>query len=577
MLAEWDAERAPYDWEIEQRQADAEPTEQAGPEVEPAAGALGADAAPAPQTSVRVFVPWRIKPSAYVDLGTGEGIVDGGERFTVRKRGKLASLAELLRAVPDAVKYVHLTGTLPEDGRAAALDTWAHGKLPKGWDTSNRDHDSDDERDRVSLRYRRPDRTQLTIYRAAGWIGDAEATTTPGELAAAVALTTTGLAETFGSVCADPYGVPLKSTPAATGLELIRRTLPTGKEFEMLGEPMQRLIRAVGGQARTEDYAARTHPSGGHHIPDELPGLYVYDMRWCYAALLDLEMPCGPVEFDEVPEFAYRDGGKGWVPCLYQVRVTVPEGWDSVGRFRRRAGDNDVWEYPCEPGETFTAWAWERALINADRDGWRLGEHVQIMKRFQFTGPKVKPLATFGRHMRALREEWIPAQNDAPARVRELARVMARQITIAAIGKLSGTPYAKLRTVPVDSPDRPADAWLSEDEQRWEWRELTAGRAYLVHPEWSAYIWAVAREWLMDHPAQKGVGLRHVPRSELIAARTDGYWTSTPQPVIDTGRIGHFRVQLEHDGPIPTPRTVAELNATRKRLIDARDAEAVTE
>lgn len=536
--------------------------------------------APAPEIrySERAFTPWTVKMSAYADLAAGEGITDDGRTFEIRKRGKLASLAELLRALPEDVRYVHLTGA--DIGTGSELMTWANTRPPKGWTATDRAHSSDETRDRVSLRYRRPavdgrPGAQVVVYRAANWIDrDHETTTSPAELRDAFALVLDGLRATFGDVVGEDYGVPLKGTPAATGLELIRRTLPrdrsrTPHRYPVLPTEIQHMIRSHAGQARTEDFAsAETHPTAGAHIPDRIPGLYVYDMRFAYAALLDLELPAGPVVRDEVPEFAKR--GSGWEPCLYRVRVTVPEGWDRAGRFRTR-DDAGVWIYPAEPGTVFESWTWERGLYAADRDGWKLGEHVEILERYRFTGPKTKPLATFGRALRELRDGWIPAQTDAPESVRELGRIMARQIAIAAIGKLSGTPYGKLHSCPIEDLDaRPTDGrsvWKSNDGKRWEWRENITGRETLIHPEWSAYIWATCREWLYDHPAQKGVGLRHVPRAELIAARTDGFWTSTPQPVEDTGKVGHFRCQLAHDGELTTPRTYTELNAVRSALL----------
>lgn len=541
--------------------------------------------APAPaeiRYSERAFTPWTVKMSAYVDLASGEGITDAGAEFTVNRRGKLASLAELLRAIPADVRYVHLTGA--DIGTGSELMTWANGRLAKGWRAADRTHDSDETRDRVSLRYRRPDVDgksggQVVIYRAANWIDrDHERATSPGELRAAFALVLDGIRATFGSVVGEPYGVPLKGTPASTGIELIRRTLPRDRSrvphrFPVLDNDIQTLIRSHAGQARAEDFAAQTHPTGGAHIPDRIPGLYVWDMRFAYAALLDLEMPNGPVIRDTTTEFARR--GTGWEPCLYRVRVTVPAGWDRAGRFRTRDASG-VWVYPSEPGQTFEAWTWERGLSAADRDGWKIGEHVEILERVRFTGPKVKPLATFGRALRELRDGWIPAQTDAPESVRELSRIMARQIAIAAIGKLSGTPYSKLFTCPVGDlaarPDDGRSVWKSDDGQRWEWRENVTGRDTLIHPEWSAYIWATCRDWLYDHPTQKGVGLRHVPAAELIAARTDGYWTSTPQPVTDTGKVGAFRCQLAHAGEIDTPRTYSALNAVRAALLDEESA-----
>lgn len=548
------------------------------------------DTAPqaAPQFSERTIVPWTVAMSAYVDLEAGEGITDAGVEFTIGKRGRIATLAELLRAVPAEVRYLHLTGA--DIGTDGDVNTWANTRLPKGW--TSLDHSLDgagiiasgvqDARSRVSLRYRRPGTdakpgSKLVIYRAAGWFGDRgeEAATRPGELREAFALLLDGIRATFGEVCGEKYGVPLKGTPGSTGLELIRRTLPRERggdahRYPILDADIQRLIRSHAGQGRTENYAAHDHPSGGAHLPDRIPGLYVYDMRFAYAALLDLELPTGPVIRDRVPEFARR--GSGWEPCLYRVQVTVPAGWDRVGPFRCR-DEAGHWVYPNTPGTTFEAWTWERSLHNADRDGWTLGEHVRILERIRFTGPKTKPLAAFGRAVRELRDGWIPAQTQVSERVRELARTMARQIAIAAVGKLSGTTYGALRSAPIDDPAaRPDDGvtsvWVSEDGKRWEWREETGvGRDWLVHPEWSAYIWGACRDWLYSHPAQRGVGLRHVPLDELVAARTDGFWTTTPQPVRDTGKVGAFRAQLEHGEPLDTPRTFADLQAIRALLV----------
>src|SRR5258708_30340809 len=60
----------------------------------------------------------------------------------------------------------------------------------------------------------------------------------------------------------------------------------------------------------------------------------------------------GPAEVDHVPALAPRRAG--W----FKVEATVPADWRQVGLLPlKRAGSGKAWDYPAEPGETFTTWA----------------------------------------------------------------------------------------------------------------------------------------------------------------------------------------------------------------------------
>ncbi|MEI4420372.1 hypothetical protein V9056_10725, partial [Streptococcus agalactiae] len=140
LLAELDAEQYDIDAAI-----DPEPEPEPEPEIEqPDAEPQASAGAGVERVSERTIVPWTVKPSPYVDLAAGQGVCDDGTEFTVRKRGKAAALAELLRAVPEGIKFAHLTGC--DMGTDGQVLRWANTALPKEWRAADRAHDSDDAR-----------------------------------------------------------------------------------------------------------------------------------------------------------------------------------------------------------------------------------------------------------------------------------------------------------------------------------------------------------------------------------------------------------------------------------------------
>lgn len=531
-----------------------------------------------PPSSKRQAGKFTTETAAYVDVAAGKGVTSDDRTFSYRKTKSGPTLARLLGSIPEGVRHVHMTGVMPGE-TPEGFRTWAQGALPEGWQVGDRGAMFDARHpDRATLHFLRPEGDPLTVYRAAGWVGiDLEETTSAAELREAFDLLRAGLRATFTLATRDDHGVPVKATPGATGVELARRTLPAGKTYPILSDADQNVLRSYAGQGRGEDYSLPTHPTGGVNIPDTIPGLHIADMRWAYAKALELELPIGELSKDTEPHFLFRDDVErvGFLPCWYRVRVTVPSDWNRHGLFGfRDETRNGQWVYPSEPGTTFETWAWDRTLILGEKHGWMIGENaaVQILERWKFdaTRRNEKPLGTFGKHIRTLRQEWLPEQS-ASRTVKKLVSAMARNICIAAIGSMLGKKFEVYRSESDLSKrsELPDTAVLTEDEKRYEWFEAGSAAGTLSHPEWISYIYSATRDRLFDHPTQKGIGIAHVDKSVLLAVHTDSLWTTEPIGVEDTGKVGDFRPQTAHDGELPTPRTYAELMSLRNELDQA--------
>src|SRR5437870_1138919 len=75
----------------------------------------------------------------------------------------------------------------------------------------------------------------------------------------------------------------------------------------------------------------------------------------------------------------------------------------------------------------------------------------------------------------------------------------------------------------------------------------------LSHPEWSAAIWARCRYRLAK-------ALLSVPRDTLLGCCVDALYLTTDPGWEETGKVGEFRVKGRLAGPLPAPRTLADLH-----------------
>jgi hypothetical protein len=509
--------------------------------------------------TVRKLAHYGRRVTAWVDLPAQRGVTDDGQVFAWPGRPVLRDMLHLL---PENVTRVYVTGGLDvftdrtasaELVRAAftsvADDTWqvarsglylADGTLPVGrWTHA------------VQGR-------TVEVHRAATWLG--EEPCTPEEARACMAALSELLRERFGT------GQWL-STPATTGRDLWRRTIPEGRAYPVLAPELRELIHATAGQGRAELLPAPA---------EQVPGFVYLDGRFMYAALT-WGMPV--VTDDEPPRrwtaaqvAGLDDGqrarlfaGRGrWL-----VDVTVPAGWSHVGLLPTMADDRRAgWRYPREAGERFRTWVDGAELLVALGQGWP----CEVVEGF--TMREGKPLNLW---TDKLVDAWhAAAQLECGDQVRGALRAMllfslgafaARSHTVTRYGTAEDAREAEDAGRMVKAPTLVGD--------RLTWQETTPGNEWtdtMAHPEWSATVWARARVRLLDHALPGGGrgGALHLPAGSVLAFRTDALYTTSDPRWPDDGKPGRFRVKGSLPGPVKAPTDLAELFQLRT------DAEATT-
>ncbi len=417
-----------------------------------------------------------------------------------------------LDGVADDTEQVYVCG--PIVTASAELLAWA--ELPDGW--THGAHYL--KLPHPIFRLRRPDGRAVEVHRAESFYGDG---VTPAIAAAA--------ADELGAQLAQRFDrAQLLATPATTGRELLARSLPPG-DFACLSDEHQDLIRSTSGQGRIQMLWQG----------DELPELAEYDGRFMYAALC-WGLGAGPATHDDEPTFERRARGR------YRVRFTAPAGWDHVGLLG--VMDGDGWAYPTEG--THETWCDGAELLVAERHGWSF----DVVERLLLADGKADPMRRWADRLVAARDAV-----ELPA-----SRAALRSILLHGIGALHGRP-SRVTRVTVEAP--PDDAELLRiDGDRFVWTEpATATRwSAMSHPEWTSAIWARARARLLDGP--KGIGALHIPRSQLVAFRTDAIYLAGRRPdweSADDGKPGRFRLAAHQLGPMPGPSTSRELLALKEQ------------
>jgi len=376
---------------------------------------------------------------------------------------------------------------------------------------------------------------RVEIRRASEWFGQGDYTAEQARagweaLTKALALAIPGMDQPLGS-------------PGATGREAWLRSRTFDKDTRQPIDPPQcslevaELLHATSGQHRIERFAKPEHDLGENR-------LWLLDGRLMYAACVrELGVGGTLLGAREANEhFLANPYGR----ARYQVKVTVPEWWDTCGILPYRADPGDPWEYPAEPGRTFTTWADSSEVWLA---AWQFAWPTEVLAGIGFE--KGKPLDTWAaRLLRAYDAASVTLDPSGP-----LVRAGIRWMLLHSIGAWHST--GRTETTITDSPmHQPAgDGWGPPQPEKgqalWRRRAPLVGRsALMAHPEWSSQVWGRARArvlWAPTRLKDTHAGALTIPSHQLVSIYGDAIMVTERPPwaydFYDDGKPGRLRVK----------------------------------
>jgi hypothetical protein len=491
---------------------------------------LGDGLYPSPCSTRRVLRDITARRCAWLEWRTGRGVTDQGASFATWGGCNVGAIVEM--AAARGVERVYLVGERPHAGDADAFRAWVYD-APEGWDDAGHYLER---ADLPVLRYS-DGTTRVEVLRAAAWSwNDPD----PDLCRAAWAGLGHALDERWP-------GAVLLTTPATTGRELIARTIPRGVTWPTLDPELAELVRSTTGQGRIEFRA----PAG-----PEIPQLVEVDGRTMYGALCS-ELPGGRPRW---VAGEHREGPHARSRVLAHWRV--PAGWDHLGLLPAWDADDGVWRYPSTPGERASGWIDGAELHLARRWGWS----VAVSESLVWPGYSgAGPLDGWSNRLLTL----IAAHTARSAPLGPMVARALRKILIDAVGALVGRSHVVTHSAPLDEgaelPEGARNPRVADGHLIWS-EHQPAAWPEMVHPEWSAAIWARCRARMLDGPGagRTRTGALHVPLDQVLAIRTDALYLTADPRWVDDGRAGRLRVKSVRTGPLPSPRDVAELLSMRE-------------
>lgn len=334
----------------------------------------------------------------------------------------------------------------------------------------------------------------------------------------------------------------LLTTPAATGLDLLHRSLPRTRigdpaiEWPAAPADLREVLFHQVGQGRMQ-YCPLPE-----RIGETVDGLWTLDARWMYAACLS-HLPVGEPhhtvwEDGEDAENAYLPYVTGW----YLVDAWVPGDWRHLGLIPERIGGETRW--PDTPGQCIErSWVSGAELAVALEHGWA----VLVYERWDYRdSPYVAghdPARTWSAKLRALRADSTEELYGAAA---EPMAAAIRHLLIDTVGMWHRQAGQRLRVTP------PAEAagFVHHLDRRanlaywYEMTPLSPETQAFSRPEWSATVWGRARARL--HRAMLAI-----PRHDIVELRTDAIVLTRPiEWPHDNGQPGSFRLKSRQEGPL---------------------------
>ncbi|MCZ4120285.1 hypothetical protein O3X23_12980 [Streptomyces sp. H39-S7] len=367
--------------------------------------------------------------------------------------------------------------------------------------------------------------------------------------------------------------VVLMGSPARTGRDLWTRTIPTKANakwndgYPVMSTELRELLHATAGQGRTE---LITPPN----VPDELPQLTEMDRTFAYAKHTWISAVGVPqrVTAQTFASWSEAEQIKAlYRPSHWQVRVTVPDGWNHVGLLPAPITGEAAWHYPNQGGRTFTTWA-GGAEINL-----ALRNHLQPWKIEILDGlvwwEDGAPLRIWAGRLKdawaALQKRAEDIQNDDDTRAAShLASRAVRSILLYGIGGFAQRPRTNTGSVPVEQEGRvPRGAEIiNNDGKNITWQRVTFSPDPNAHPEWSAGVWSGARAALLSTRMREddvSVGALHLPPGSIIAFRTDALYTTAPVDWPYHGQPGDYLMKGHLNFPVTAPTSLEDLMSLR--------------
>ncbi|MFJ5122924.1 hypothetical protein [Kitasatospora sp. NPDC088548] len=353
----------------------------------------------------------------------------------------------------------------------------------------------------------------------------------------------------------------LMGSPSQTGRDLWSRTIPTtGKwagGYPVLSEELRGLLHATGGQGRTELILPP-------RVPEQLPALVEYDRTFAYAKHL-WKSPVGVPRRITAAGFAAMTGQeqvKALMSCSHwNIRVTVPQGWNHVGLLPAPVTGDRAWIYPSEPGATFTTWA-GGAEVHLALSNHLMPWKVEILGGLLFEDGK--PLDEWGKR---LKSAWADLTNlsklhgdERQRQAAYLASRAVRSVLLFGLGGFAQRPRLVSGTTALGEALPAGVEILGQDDTVTTWqRQAGFSRDPNAHPEWAAYVWSGARAALLDMKYRQGkevvgyAGALHARPGSVVYFGTDGIALTERQPWPYRGEVGDYLLKGHLTGPVEHP------------------------
>jgi len=485
----------------------------------------------------RTVRPWPQRPACFVKLSDGM-ILETGE---VKRWSGLAELETLLGLAQEyQVEVMYVVGGWSAESSPST--EWF--QAPENWERVSYN------RNPFVAVYKKSDGLRVTIHCTAQWFGSCDNASLCRKAYLRLRLLLRGVFD---------KDVTLMGTPARTGLDLIERSLKHDCVYEQVPDDVLEVVEHNIGQGRMEMLPILPN------VP-QTQRLYVIDAVWMYASCCR-RLPALPLKaHDSEDTFAEYD------PAFYRVKFRVPVGWAHIGLLPTWHPKQHRTVYPWKPGDyEYEGFVNSYELRLAREKGW----DVRIEERWVFVDERSReadPLGTWVDKLRMLREKCT---DERERELGPLLRAAIRAILIKAIGSM----HRKGRYEQVETPVEEAESIPEGSEIigrvgssiRWK-RAIPLHKSMMQfqHPEWSAYVWGIARHNLakeaLKHPREAVVALRSDALALAYDPGTEYEVVKKTSGVLGMMRPGMFRLKevLELQG--------ASLPTTNREYLDLRRA-----